>query len=398
VSLDEYLVRGGYQGLANALNRSPEEVIADVLKADLRGRGGAYFPAARKWQGARAVNKTPRYIVVNAEEGEPGIFKDRHIMEGVPHRLIEGLLIAGYATGAARGYVYINAEADLSAERVEAALAQARERGIVGQHVLGGDLAFEIEVRRGAGGYVCGEETTLLNTIEGERRVPRLRPPFPVEAGLWARPTVINNVETLCNVPFIMANGADAYRAIGKGAPGTKLVSLSGAVQRPGLAEVPMGTTLRQIVYEIGGGPRPGRRVVAVVAGGPSGGILPEAMLDAPIGPGRLHESGAVLGSGGIVVVDDTMPVPQVVRHLAAYNAAESCGKCTPCREGTPRMAQALDRLLGGTGRSSDLDELRELTEIVAAASLCGLGQMAGGPVTSGLHFFGEEFSKLAQS
>ena len=390
-SIDDYLARGGYEGLAAALAMSPEQVIEQALAADIRGRGGAYFPAARKWQGARAVSNEPRYVVVNAEEGEPGIYKDRHVMEGDPHRLLEGLLIAGYASGAANGVIYINAEANLSAERVQMAVSQASERGLIGQDVVGSGFAFQVELRRGAGGYVCGEETTLLNTIEGTRRVPRLRPPFPVEVGLFGKPTVINNVETLCNVALLFApaqvDGPEAN---------TKVLCLSGAVQRPGLVEVAFGTTLRQVVYEIGGGPPQGRKVVGIVAGGPSGGLLPERMLDTAIQQGALHESGAVLGSGGVIVIDDTMSIPQVVRKLAAYNAAESCGKCTPCREGTPRMVEILDRLLDGKGRPSDLDELRYLTEVVSAASLCGLGQMAGGPITSSLHFFGDDFADLA--
>ena len=406
LSLDDYVARGGYGGLAKALAMSPEQVIADVLRADLRGRGGAYFPAARKWQAARAAAakvaaaaaaKVSLYLVVNAEEGEPGVFKDRHVMEGDPHRLIEGLLIAAYAAGAGKAYVYINAEANLSAERVEIAVVQARERGIIGDGVLGSAFACDVEVRRGAGGYVCGEETTLLNTVEGYRRVPRLRPPFPTDAGLWGRPTVINNVETLANLPLILSEGADAYRAVGEGTPGTKLISLGGAVQRPGLVEVALGMTLRQIVYDIGGGPKPGRRIVAVAAGGPSGGLLPEAALDVAIAPGLLHPTGAVLGSGGMTVVDDTMPVLQAVRVLAEYNARESCGKCTPCREGTPRMAQALERLAEGRGSAKDIEELRTLAEVVPAASLCGLGQMAAGPITSALHFFKDEFAALAR-
>ena len=387
-NIDDYLAHGGYAGLAAALDLSPEEVVQRALDADIRGRGGAYFPAGLKWRGARAAGE-PRYVVVNAEEGEPGIFKDRHLMEGLPHRLIEGLLMAAYATGAARAFIYINAGADLSAERVGIALAQAQAAGLVGDDILGAGFCCDIEVRRGAGGYVCGEETTLLNTMEGHRRVPRLRPPFPTEAGLFGAPTVINNVETLCNVALMFSSEPAQL-------PKTKLVCLSGAVRRPGLIEIEMGTTLRQIVYGIGGGPADGRRVVGVVAGGPSGGLLPERMLDIPVQPGALHETGAVLGSGGVVVIDDSVPIVQVVRKLAQYNASESCGKCTPCREGTPRMVQALDRLIGGDGRPSDLDDLRYLTEIVSSASLCGLGQMAGGPITSGLHFFGDEFADLA--
>ena len=398
--LDEYLAAGGYGALAAALSMGPEAVIETVAEAGLLGRGGAYFPAARKWQGARAVERTPRYIVVNCEEGEPGVFKDRHLMEGTPHRLLEGLVIAAFASGAEKGYIYVNAEAHLSAERVQGALAQARERNLVGEGVLGSGFSLDVEVRRGAGGYVCGEETTLLNTIQGDRRVPRLRPPFPVEAGLWANPTVINNAETLVNVPLLIEDGPSRSSFMETGieaARGTKLVCLSGAVQRPGLVEVPMGTTIRHIIADIGGGPPPGRTIGAVAVGGPSSGVLPVSMLDTALRPGMLHESGVVMGAGGIVAVDDAVSVVEVVRKLAAYNAAESCGKCTPCREGTPRMVEALDRLAAGHGSTADLDDLKYLAEVVGAASLCGLGQMAGGPINSALHFFGEELGKLAR-
>ena len=386
-SLDAYLAGGGYTGLERALSMTPEEVIDEVLRAGLLGRGGAYFPAGRKWQSARAAPGGVRYVVVNAEEGEPGVYKDRHIMEGDPHLLIEGLLVAGYASGASKGYIYINAEARLSERRVRLAVEQARAAGLVGSDILGSAFEFEIEVRRGAGGYVCGEETTLLNTIEGQRRAPRLRPPFPTESGLFAMPTVINNVETLCNAAVVLTDGAEAYAEIGEGASGTKLISLSGAVRRPGLVEVPMGTTLRTIVYDIGGGARDGGRVAGVVAGGPSGGLLPEPMLDEPIQPGLMHPSGAVLGAGGIVVLDGSMPTLDIVRELASYNAAESCGKCTPCREGAPRMVEILDRM-APRGSAADAAELRELAHVVAAASLCGLGQMAGGPIVSALDLF----------
>ena len=397
--VDEYIVNGGYEGVHRALATSPEEVIEQVAQAGLLGRGGAYFPAARKWQSARLVDRTPRYLVVNSEEGEPGIFKDRHIMEGEPHRLLEGLIIAAYASGVEKGYIYINAEAHLSAQRVQTALDQAREYNLVGDNILGSDFSLQVEVRRGAGGYVCGEETTLLNTLEGERRAPRLRPPFPTESGLWERPTVINNTETLVNVPFILADGPQksAFMETGlESARGTKLICLSGSVRRPGLIEVPMGTTLRQIIYDIGGGPLPGHTITAIAAGGPSSGVLPTSMLDTPIRPGMLHESGVVLGAGGIIAIDERVPIIEVVRKLAAYNAAESCGKCTPCREGTPRIVDVLDRLMAGQGSPSDLDELRYLAEVVGAASLCGLGQMAGGPINSALHFFGDELASLA--
>ena len=393
--LDDYLARGGYSGLAAALSMSPEAVAEQVRDAGLLGRGGAYFPAGAKWDSVRRGGDG--YLVVNAEEGEPGIFKDRHIMEGVPHRLIEGMAIAAYASAAERAYVYINAEADLSAKRVERAIGQAFEASLLGDGVLGADFSLEVEALRGAGGYVCGEETTLLNTMEGLRREPRFRPPYPTDAGLWAKPTVVNNAETLANVPFIMLHGAEAFAAIGsERASGTKLVSVSGSVRRSGVAEVPMGTSLREIVDSVGGGIEDGRALAGVAVGGPSSGVLPPSMLDTEIGPGMLHESGVMLGAGGVVALDDRTPIPQVVRGLAAYNADESCGKCTPCREGTPRIVSALDRLLD-EGDPAAIDDLRYLAEVVGLASLCGLGQAAGGPVNSALHFFADEMKALVE-
>ena len=395
--IHEYVSHGGYSGLARALAMSPEEVIEEVKVSGLRGRGGAYFPAGLKWEGARRVDKSPKYLVVNSEEGEPGIFKDRLLMEAVPYRILEGMTIAAYATGAEQAYIYINAEADLSAQRMEHALDQARGAGLLGENILGTGYSLNVEIRRGAGGYVCGEETTLLNTMEGYRREPRPRPPFPTESGLWAKPTVINNPETLCSVPFILANGADEFKSIGSdAASGTKIVSLSGSVQRAGVVEVPMGTTLRQIVYDIGGGTMDGRDLIGLAVGGPSSGVFPPSMLDTPIAPGQLHEAGVMLGAGGVIVLDERTTIPTVVRSLAAYNADESCGKCTPCREGTPRMVDALDRLIGGSGSSGDIDELLQLAEVVGAASLCGLGQAAGGPITSAMHFFKEEMTALS--
>lgn len=424
-SINEYIALGGYRGLNAALSRSPEEVIQTVLDAGLLGRGGAYFPAARKWQAARAANGSPRYLVVNAEEGEPGLFKDRHIMEGDPHLLLEGMLIAAYATGASETYIYINAEANLSAQRIETAIEQAQDAGLIGDNILGSGFDCQVTVRRGAGGYVCGEETTLLDTIQGNRREPRLRPPFPAESGLFQRPTVINNVETLSNVPMILDSSVPSvppepvegqpesefpvlppFVKGGRGgfsdhgldsAKGTKLICLSGSVQRPGLAEVPMGSTLRHVIYDIGGGPPPGTDLGVLAVGGPSSGVLPPTELDTELRPGMLHPSGVVMGAGGIMVMAEGVPVIDVVRQLAAYNAAESCGKCTPCREGTPRMVQVLDRLASGSAANTDLEELRYLAEIVGAASLCGLGQMAGGPINSALHFFGDELEKLAE-
>ena len=397
-SLDEYVSHDGYSGLAHALTMSPEAVIDEVKESGLRGRGGAYFPAALKWEGARRVDKNPKYLVVNSEEGEPGIFKDRLLMEAVPYRILEGMTIASYAMGAEQAYLYINAEAELSAQRMQHALDQARGAGLLGENILGTDFSLNVEIRRGAGGYVCGEETTLLNTMEGYRREPRPRPPFPTESGLWAMPTVINNPETLCSVSFILANGADEFKKIGsEAASGTKIVSLSGSVQRAGVVEVPMGTTLRQIVYDIGGGTHDGRDLIGLAVGGPSSGVFPPSMLDTPIAPGQLHEAGVMLGAGGVIALDDRTTIPTVVRSLAAYNADESCGKCTPCREGTPRMVDALDRLIEGKGSTGDIEELLQLADVVGAASLCGLGQAAGGPITSAIHFFKQEMFALAE-
>lgn len=397
VSLDEYVANSGYLGLADALSMPPEAVIGLALEAGLLGRGGAYFPAARKWQAARRVDAARRHLVVNAEEGEPGVFKDRHLMEGNPHRIIEGAVIAAYAAGAGNVVIYINAEADLSADRMAAALAVAEAAGLVGDAVMGSGFSCAVSIRRGAGGYVCGEETTLLNTVEGRRREPRLRPPFPTDAGLYGEPTVINNVETLANLPAILRGGVRRFASIGLNeARGTRLVSLSGAVRRPGLAEVPMGTTVRQVIDLMGGGVPDGRTLGFAVVGGPSSGLLPASELDVPLRPGMLHASGVVMGAGGITVFDDRASPVQVAARLSQYNAAESCGKCTPCREGAPRIAEALERLAAGEPRDSDLRDLRDLAEIVGAASLCGLGQMAGNPVTSLLHFYGDTLGTAA--
>ena len=390
--IDEYLGAGGYAGLAAALSDTPEAVTETVKLSGLRGRGGAYFPAALKWDAARRAAAGPRHLVVNSEEGEPGLFKDRHLMEGVPHRVLEGALIAAYAAQAADVHLYVNAEADLSARRMEMAARDAAALGLIGGDVLGSGWSVRVSVRRGAGGYVCGEETTLLNTMEGRRREPRLRPPFPTEAGLNARPTVINNAETLANLPFILAEGPEAFGRIGvEGASGTKVLSLSGAVARPGLVEVPFGTPLSAVVEGMGGGVRPGSAMTALGVGGPSSGLLPPAALDTAVMPGMLHSSGVMLGAGGVVVLDGSVGVLEAVRALAAYNADESCGKCTPCREGTPRMVEAIDRIARDGATRADLDELAHLAEVVGSASLCGLGQAAGGPITSALHFFPAE-------
>lgn len=389
-SIDHYLAEGGYSAWAMALQSTPESVIDHLKESRLRGRGGAYFPAGLKWDAARQTNAERRYVVVNCEEGEPGLFKDRHLMEGVPHRIIEGALIAAYAIDSHEIIFYINAEANLSSHRMAMAVNQATTLGLIGENVLETGFDVHVEIRRGAGGYVCGDETTLLNTVEGYRREPRLRPPFPTESGLWGQPTVINNAETLANVPFILSHETDEFTSIGDGEDtGTKIISLSGAVNRPGLVEVPIGTTLRKIIYDVGSGIRDDRELTAIGVGGPSSGVFPPSMLDTPIKPGFLHGAGVMLGAGGVIAIDDSMDVFDVVRNLAQYNADESCGKCTPCREGTPRMVELLDAAVSDRG---SIDELENLARLVNETSLCGLGQAAGNPILSGLHFFPDRF------
>ena len=398
-SIDEYLASGGYSALDAALRSDPGDVIQQVKDSGLRGRGGAYFPAGLKWESARGFAADQRYMIVNCEEGEPGLFKDRHLMEGVPHRIIEGACIAAYASNASRVIFYVNAEANLSADRMERAIGQASDLGLIGDDSLGSGFDIQVEIRRGAGGYVCGEETTLINTLEGYRREPRIRPPYPVEAGLWQNPTVINNAETLSSVPFILNEGAARFREIGDGTDaGTKIINLSGAVRYPGLIEVPIGATLRHIIYDIGGGPPDGGSLRVIGVGGPSSGILPASMLDTPIKPGFLHESGVMLGAGAVIAIDDSIDALSVVRSLALYNANESCGKCAPCREGTPRMVEMLDSIAEGTASEADVAELANLARVVNAASLCGLGQAAGNPILSALHFFPDDLAAKPKS
>ena len=393
--LDQYILSGGYASLDKALGMKREEVIQEVAASRLLGRGGAYFPPSRKWLTALNTDSDNRFLVVNAEEGEPGLFKDRHLMEGIPHRIIEGALISAYASGVSQCYVYINAEAELSAERVTCALEKAAEVGLIGDNILDSGFSCSISVMRGAGGYVCGEETTLLNTIEGLRREPRLKPPFPVESGLFQKPTVINNVETIANIPIIIGMGASRFSQIGSDtATGTKLFCLSGVVRRPGLVELPLGSTLRQIVYDAGGGDLQGKPIRFMAVGGPSSGLLPMSHIDVAMLPGFLHESGVVMGGGGVMVMDTSVPVMDAVKSFAQYNSAESCGKCTPCREGTPRLVELLNNMELSTASPEDINKLRDLCEILNGASLCGLGQMAGNVVLSALHFFRDDLIK----
>ncbi|HXH23135.1 MAG TPA: NADH-ubiquinone oxidoreductase-F iron-sulfur binding region domain-containing protein [Dehalococcoidia bacterium] len=392
--IEEAMRAGSYEALKAARRLTAAELTARVLASGLRGRGGAYFPAGRKWETA-LVGPPPRYLVVNAEEGEPGVFKDRYLLEYDPHLVLEGSLIAAHAIEAAHVFFYVNGEARAAAERLQEAIAQADATGFclaASEAAQGTPSRPVVEVRRGAGGYVCGEESVILSSIEGERAVPRLRPPLPVERGLWGRPTVINNAETLANLPFILTAGVEAFRSVGvEGHPGTKLISLSGAVRRPGLYEVPLGTSLRQVLFDLGDGPREGRALRAALCGGPSGGLMPASLFDTPLIGGSLDPGGAALGAGGIVAIDDSMRIADVVHHLAAYNAAESCGKCTPCREGAPRMRDLLAELRDGTAAAGAIELLDALDEAMASASLCGLGQMAPLPYRSARTHFPDE-------
>jgi NADH:ubiquinone oxidoreductase subunit F (NADH-binding)/NADH:ubiquinone oxidoreductase subunit E len=368
--------RGSYAALAAALAAArPEAVIETVKAAGLRGRGGAYFAAALKWEGARKAGGEPRYLIVNGEEGEPGIFKDRHLMEGDPHRLLEGALLAAYAAAVSRVYLYIHGEANLSAERMARAVADARRWGLIGHRVLGSDFTVEVEIRRGAGGFVLGEETALMESLEGKRAMPRPKPPFPTEAGLFGKPTVINNVETLFAVPLILGRGAEWWTALGRG-HGTKCFGLSGHMARPGLAETEMGASLRDLVERIGGGVAAGHALQGVVLGGPSGVLVPARDLDEPLVPGgRVNP-----GTGGIVALDESVSVREVIHTLLDFNTRESCGKCTPCREGTARLRDLLE--------APDGAAIRELSEVVRLASLCGLGQAAPLSILSALRDF----------
>jgi NADH:ubiquinone oxidoreductase subunit F (NADH-binding) len=372
---------GGYAAFAEALDvGDPERVIEEVRAAGLAGRGGAYFPTAVKWRTCREAAGTPKFVVVNGEEGEPGIFKDRHLMEGDPHRLLEGVLLAAFAVGASHAILYVHGEADLAAERLARAVAQARAWGLVGEAILGSGFGLEIELRRGAGGFVLGEETALLESIEGRRAMPRTRPPFPAEAGLWGQPTIINNVETLCALPSIVERGGAWFASLG-GGHGTKLFGLSGHVRRPAVVEMEAGCTLRTLIETLGGGAASGRPIAAAVVGGPSGSVVAPRDFDEPLVPrGRVNP-----GTGGVVALDDGVAVRDAVRTLLAFNTRESCGKCTPCREGTARLLAMLDGPV-------DAEAIGALSEVIQLASLCGLGQAAPLAVRSGLGAFPAQF------
>ena len=396
--IEDYLAVDGYKALEKVLKTmTQDEVIEEITKSGLRGRGGAGFPTGKKWLFTKNAEGTQKYVVCNADEGDPGAFMDRSILEGDPHSVIEAMMIAGYAVGANKGYIYVRAEYPIAVHRFQIAIDQAKERGILGKNVFGTDFEFDLSIRLGAGAFVCGEETALLESIEGRRGQPRLKPPFPANKGLWQCPTLINNVETYANIPKIILNGADWYSSIGtETSKGTKVFALGGNVKNIGLVEVPMGTTLREIVFDIGGGIPNGRKFKAAQTGGPSGGCIPAEYLDKPIDYESLKEIGSMMGSGGLIVMDDTKCMVNLAKFYLGFTVSESCGKCNPCRIGTKRMYEILEKLTNGEGILEDIDKLERLAKTVAASSVCGLGQSAPNPVISTLKYFRDEFIEHA--
>ena len=392
--IEEYIAFDGYKALAKVLTEMSQDEVIDVISnSGLRGRGGAGFPTGKKWSFMKAEAEPVKYVVCNADEGDPGAFMDRSILEGDPNNVLEAMTICGYAVGACRGFIYVRAEYPIAVHRLEVAIRQARQYGFLGDHILGTDFSFDIEIRLGAGAFVCGEETALLESIEGKRGQPRLKPPFPAHSGLWGKPTIINNVETWANVPGIILNGAEWYSSIGtETSKGTKVFALGGNVNNVGLVEVPMGTTLREIIFDIGGGIPNGRKFKAAQTGGPSGGCIPEQNLDTPIDYESLKEIGSMMGSGGLIVMDDTKCMVNLARFYQDFIVSESCGKCTPCRIGTKRLLEILTKICDGNGTEEDIDKLEELSNMVITASLCGLGQTAPNPVLSTLKYFRDEY------
>jgi NADH:ubiquinone oxidoreductase subunit F (NADH-binding)/(2Fe-2S) ferredoxin len=394
--IDEYIARDGYKALEKALfEMKPDEVTAEVLKSGLRGRGGAGFPTGKKWQFAAMQPAGQKYMICNADEGDPGAYMDRSTLEGDPHSVLEAMAIAGYAIGANKGYVYIRAEYPLAIERLETAIAQATEYGLLGENILGSTFSFTIEIRLGAGAFVCGEETALIASIEGKRGMPTPRPPFPAVKGLWGRPTVINNVETLANIPIILLKGSEWFSKIGThGSKGTKVFALTGKVNNSGLIEVPMGTTLREIIFDIGGGIRDGKKFKAAQTGGPSGGMIPPQFLDVPIDYDNLAKIGSIMGSGGLIVMDEDDCIPDIAKFYLDFTVDESCGKCAPCRIGGRKLLNYLEKICKGEGTHLDIQNMQEISESMCRASLCGLGQTASNPVTSSLRYFFDEYKE----
>ncbi|MCI9177641.1 MAG: NADH-quinone oxidoreductase subunit NuoF [Clostridia bacterium] len=393
-NIEEYIAFDGYRALEKVLlEMTPNEVIEEVEKSGLRGRGGAGFSTGKKWRLTNEVEGKQKYVVCNADEGDPGAFMDRSILEGDPHCIIEAMMIAGYAIGANQGYIYVRAEYPIAVERFETAIKQARKYGLLGKNILGTNFEFDIDIRLGAGAFVCGEETALLESIEGKRGQPRVKPPYPANSGLWGKPTLINNVETYSNITKIILNGADWYAKIGtQNSKGTKVFALGGNVVNVGLVEVPMGTTLREIVYDIGGGIPNNREFKAAQTGGPSGGCIPKEHLDTPIDYESLKQIGSMMGSGGLIVMDDTKCMVNLAKFYLSFTVDESCGKCTPCRIGTKRMLELLEKITQGEGTIEDLEKLEELAIGIPKTAICGLGQSAPNPVLSTLKYFREEY------
>ncbi|MCX6828198.1 MAG: NADH-quinone oxidoreductase subunit NuoF [candidate division Zixibacteria bacterium] len=396
--IKDYIALNGYQALVKVLrDMTPEEVIAEIKASGLRGRGGAGFPTGKKWESCRSTVSDIKYVICNADEGDPGAFMDRSVLEGNPHSVIEGMIIGAFAIGASAGFVYVRAEYPLAVKHVKIALSQAREHGLLGESVLGSGFGFDIQVFQGAGAFVSGEETSLMASIEGRRAFPRSRPPFPTQVGLWGKPTTINNVETWANIPHIIQNGADWYSNIGTdNSKGTKIFSLVGKINNTGLVEVPMGITLRQIIYDIGGGIKSEKKIKkkfkAVQTGGPSGGCLPEDMLDLPIDYETLAKAGSIMGSGGMIVMDEDTCMVDLARYFLNFTQEESCGKCSPCRIGTAQMVEILNRITQGNGEEADIERLENLANTIKNNSLCGLGQTAPNPVLTTLRYFRSEY------
>lgn len=393
-NIEEYIAVDGYEALAKVLeSMSPEQVIAEVEKSGLRGRGGAGFPTGAKWKFVRNAQGKPKYVVCNADEGDPGAFMDRAVLEGDPHAVLEGMLIAAYAVGAEQGYIYVRAEYPLAIKRLQIAIEQAKKYGFLGKNILGTNFSFDIELRIGAGAFVCGEETALLASIEGRRGMPRSKPPFPATHGLWGKPTLINNVETYANVRHIILNGAEWFRSFGtEQSPGTKVFALSGKVRNTGLIEVPMGITLREIVFDIGEGIINDGKFKAAQIGGPSGGCLTENHLEIPLTYESVKEAGAIIGSGGLIILDENTCMVELARYFLEFCQVESCGKCIPCRVGTKRMLEILERITQGAGKMEDIQELERLGIWVQQTALCGLGQTAPNPVLSTVRYFRSEY------
>ena len=394
-NIEEYIAFDGYAALGKALTEmTPDEVIQVVLDSGLRGRGGGGFPTGRKWQLACADRgKVEKYVCCNADEGDPGAFMDRSVLEGDPHSVIEAMAIAGYAIGADQGYVYVRAEYPIAVNRLSTAIRQAREYGLLGRNIFGTGFSFDIDIKLGAGAFVCGEETALMTSIEGNRGEPRPRPPFPAKKGLFGRPTILNNVETYANIPQIILKGADWFRGMGtEKSPGTKVFALGGKIKHTGLVEVPMGTTLREIVEEIGGGIPGGKKFKAAQTGGPSGGCIPASLIDTPIDYDNLMEIGSMMGSGGLIVMDEDTCMVDIAKFFLEFTVDESCGKCTPCRVGTKRLLELLEKITSGNGTMRDLERIEELAQFIKENSLCGLGQTAPNPVLSTLQYFREEY------